>query len=88
MPNEVWAYNPVASTRRVDVRVAWLGRKLKPNASHPQIYPDPSLAGLQVCGLSFSIQVINEQISTFPFTAFPFLLTITPTNKSCLHSVI
>nr|PZN23340.1 MAG: DNA-binding response regulator [Chloroflexota bacterium] len=34
--NNVWGYNSLASTRTVDVHVAWLRQKLEPNPRYPQ----------------------------------------------------
>ncbi|MEN9937384.1 MAG: Alkaline phosphatase synthesis transcriptional regulatory protein SphR [Chloroflexota bacterium] len=34
--NKVWGYNSQASTRTVDVHVAWLRQKLEPNPRYPQ----------------------------------------------------
>jgi two-component system, OmpR family, alkaline phosphatase synthesis response regulator PhoP len=34
--NNVWGYNALASTRTVDVHVAWLRQKLEPNPRYPQ----------------------------------------------------
>jgi two-component system alkaline phosphatase synthesis response regulator PhoP len=34
--NKVWGYNSLASTRTVDVHVAWLRQKLEPNPRYPQ----------------------------------------------------
>jgi two-component system alkaline phosphatase synthesis response regulator PhoP len=34
--NEVWGYNSLASTRTVDVHIAWLRQKIEPNPRYPQ----------------------------------------------------
>jgi two-component system alkaline phosphatase synthesis response regulator PhoP len=34
--NEVWGYNSLASTRTVDVHIAWLRQKIEPNSRYPQ----------------------------------------------------
>ena len=34
--NEVWGYNSMPSTRTVDVHVAWLRKRDRPNSRHPQ----------------------------------------------------
>ncbi|MCU0494993.1 MAG: response regulator transcription factor [Chloroflexaceae bacterium] len=34
--NEVWGYNALASTRTVDVHVAWLRQKIEPNPRYPK----------------------------------------------------
>jgi two-component system alkaline phosphatase synthesis response regulator PhoP len=34
--DKVWGYHALASTRTVDVHVAWLRQKLEPNPRYPQ----------------------------------------------------
>ena len=34
--NEVWGYNSLASSRTVDVHVAWLRQKIEENPRYPQ----------------------------------------------------
>lgn len=34
--NEVWGYHSLASTRTVDVHIAWLRQKIEPNPRYPQ----------------------------------------------------